>query len=880
VNERVLRLYRASLRILPREVRDEDGPAIVATLEDQLADASTEMARTRIWLRAFVRLPGAAVGMARDARGVRGSRGGDHNGGGDGMYGIIRALRIAVRTLTKAPAFTWASVLLLALGIGAGTAAFSIVDHVLLRPLPYPQSDRLVYMTNGSHSGPTLRRLDTVESFDAWAAASGATLNLVRPDAEPVRLRGAEVTASFFSIFAATPVVGRLLVEADETGWDVVVLTHQAWERLWGADPAIVGSTIDLAGRSVEVVGVLEEGFVPPQALTDRRVDVFYPMNWGNTNLENPGYHAHSVVARLAPGASLEQGDADLVRVASDVMAAHAEHFAEYDEPVRWPLEPLATTTVGEGVARGLKLLLGAVALLLLVACSNVAHLFLARGIGRAQEMSVRRALGASTRALVGQLAAESAVVGAAAGAVGLALAWVTLRGFGRWTTALPRGDAITMDLRVLAFALVLSSGTVLVFGLIPALRSTRGDLHRALRSSARGASSSRAVQALRSGLVIGEVAVSLVLVTLAGLLMRSFVEVARQETGIVSEDVVVVPLTVTEFETGDAYVQMMTSITDAVRQVTGVESATWSAELPFENVGGNSCCWAMRIQLTEDDEPTRLAGHSVDAAFFETFGTEIVAGRSFLPGEAEPVVVVGERTAIRGWGSAQGALGEMLRARGEDRRIIGVAEHTLHYGLDVTHDITAYIPAWQNAFPIPWGSIAVKTRGDASGMHPQLREAIWSVAPELPIPTVTTLDAMIDESTSTRRFGGLLATSFGVLALLLAAGGLYGTLLYAVGEQRRAIGIRIALGAGRHRIERAVVGRAVLLGVGGIALGIAVSWWVTRFLESFLFGIPPRDAASLIGAAVVLMAVTAVAAWIPARNAANTDPLETLRVE
>jgi predicted permease len=371
-----------------------------------------------------------------------------------------------------------------------------------------------------------------------------------------------------------------------------------------------------------------------------------------------------------------------------------------------------------------------------------------------------------------------------------------------------------------------------------------------------------------------------MVLVTLAGLLMRSFVEVTRQDTGIVSENVVVVPLSISEHETGDEYVRMMTAVTDAIREVPGVESATWSAELPFENVGGNSCCWAMRIQLTEDDEPTRLAGHSVDASFFDTFGTEIVAGRSFFPNEAEPVAIVGERTAIRGWGSAQAALGETIRARGEDRRIVGVAEHTLHYGLDVAHDVTAYIPAWQNAFPIPWGSVAVKARDGSSVLHADLRDAIWSVAPELPIPTVTTLDAMIDESTSTRRFGGVLATSFGLLALLLAAGGLYGTLLYAVGEQQRAIGIRIALGAGRARIERAVVGRAVLLGAGGIVLGVAVSWWVTRFLESFLFGVPPRDAGSLIGAAVVLIAVTAAAAWLPARRAANTDPLEALRVE
>lgn len=875
----VLRVYRASLRILPQDVRRDDGPAMVEVLRDELADSPGAWERAGAVARAFRGLPSAAIGMRMDARRERASLGTGRTRGGERMKGGFGAVRFAARTLWKSPAFTWATVLLLALGIGAGTAAFSIVDHVMIRPLPYPQADRLVYMTNGAHSGPTLRRLDSVDGFDLWTAARGSTVNLARTEGEPLRLSAAEVTPDFFQIFGVRPALGRLLIESDEGPWAVGVLTHEAWERIWGGDPTIVGSTVQLDGRSIEVVGVLDPAFVEPH-LTARSLDVIFPMDWTNPDLEEPGHHAHSVVARLAPDVSISQADEELDRVAAEVMAAYPDHYAEYSEPADWPLTPLAEQTVGQEVAQGLGLLLGAVVLLLLVACSNVAHLFLARGIGRTREMSLRRALGASTRSLVGLLLAEGVVIGAAATLLGLGLAWLALQGFGRWTSGLPRGDSIVLDPRVILFAIGLSLITVLVFGLVPALRSARRDLHDTLRGGGRGASSSRSVKALRSALVVGEVAFSLLLVAMAGLFMRSFVEISNQETGMVADNVYMVPISIPPPETGEAYVETMTTIAEAVRTVPGVVSATWSAELPFENTGGNSCCWATSFAFEEGGETVRLAGHSVDEAFFETFGTELVAGEVFRPGGTEPVVIIGERTAIRGWGSAEEALGETVHLRGRERRIIGVAEATLHYGLDQSHDIAAYLPAWHDPFPIPWGSVAVKSRPGVQGIDRSLREAIWSVAPNLPIPTVQTLDGLIAESTSGRRLGGVLSTSFGIVALLLAAGGLYGTLLYAVGEQRRAIGIRMALGAGKSRIQSSIVGRAIALSLGGVALGLTAAWFGTRFLEAFLFGIQPRDPLSFAAAAVLLLVVAALAAWLPARTASRTDPMETLRTE
>jgi len=796
------------------------------------------------------------------------------------MLGLIRSIRRSTRTLLKAPAFTWAAVLLLALGIGMGTAAFTIVDHVMLRALPYPESDRLVYMTNGAHSGPTMRQLDGVTAFSEWSAASSFDMNLTQTGSDPVRLRAVEVSSSFFSMFGVRPAIGRLLTEADgENPRGVVLISHGAWERIWGLDPSVVGSSIQLDGAPVEVVGVLSEDFVSPRAMTGSNRDLIFPLDWTNPGLENPGYHAHSVVGRLGPGATVENADQQLDQIAADLAVTYPDSYE--GEMGEWPLIPLAEQTVGQEASRGLGLLLGAVGLLLLVACSNVAHLFLARGIGRTQEMAVRRALGASTRQLLTQLTIESAVIGALGGVLGLGLAWSLLRGFARWTTQLPSASAISLDLRVLAFATLLSAATVVLFGLLPALRSIRSGLHDQLRSGSRGASSGRSVRLFRSGLVVGEVGVSLVLVALAGLLVRSFNEVARQDTGFEPENVWMVPLTLPDMETGEEYVQVMSALADEVERVPGVQSATWSGELPFENVGGSSCCWATRFQPPEGAEPFRLAGHSVDEDFFSTFGTELVQGTGWVRGETEPVAIVGERLAVRLWGSAEAALGETISLRGADRRIVGVAEHTLHYGLDQVHDNTAYIPAWQGAFSLPWGSIALRLEpGAEPNVQASVREAIWRVSPDLPITDIRPFESWIDESTSARRFGGTLSTAFGVIALLLAAGGLYGTLLYSVGEQRRAIGIRLALGAGRARIQRSIVQKAIALGGLGVVVGVTATWYLTRFIEGFLFGVEGRDAGTLALAAVVLLATAATAAWVPARRASGTDPLETLRAE
>jgi hypothetical protein len=373
------KLYGGALVVLPRAARGERAD-MARALEEQLRSAGSGRAATLALLRAFLRLPAVALAewmevLRPASRGPRGV--------------FAQNLRFAARTLRKNPTFTWVSVVLIGLGVGAVTTVFTVVDHVLLRPLPYPAQERLTFLTRGSHNGPTLRALDDVVAFDLWVTARGEDANLTRVGAEPLRLRSVQVTASFFSMFGARPLLGRVLVEADATDLSVAVLAYDAWISIWGGDRSIVGSTIQLNAEPVTVVGVLEPGFVSPERLVGRAAHLFRPMNWADPRLESPGYHAHSVAARLAVGVDLAAAQAEIDRVFATLREQDLLTTTR-DEP--WPLVPLKDVTV-QNAREGLILLLGSVGLLLLVACANVALLFMERGLSRVREMSVRRSL-------------------------------------------------------------------------------------------------------------------------------------------------------------------------------------------------------------------------------------------------------------------------------------------------------------------------------------------------------------------------------------------------------------------------------------------------------------------------------------------------------
>lgn len=879
--ERVYALLLAALP--PGPLRDHDRPEMERTLADLVGAAPTAWARLRVAGRAVLRLPVVIAVEWLDWLGITGAMGAPGRRGiREGMMGdAMRSLGFTVRSLGKAPTFTTAAVLLIALGVGVVTTVFTVVDHVLLRPLPYPAAERLVYLTNGSHNGPVLDRLDEVEAFELWTATSTSDVNLVRPDGDPLRLRRLETTPDFFTLFAARPLLGRLIVDADRDRVGIAVLSHALWRDVFGADPDVVGSTMRIDGEPIEIVGVLGDDFVHPTAVGDLP-DFYRPIDWTNPGLENPGYHAHSISARLAPGVSLEQANQRIDQLETDVAAAYPEYYAE--GPQDWPLVNLHANTV-EDVRGGLLLLLGAVGLLLLVACVNVAHLFMARGLSRTREMAVRRAMGAGTWNLLGQLSMESLVVGLAGGAGGLLLAQGALAFFRRWTLELPRGADAALDVRVFLVCFALAVLAAMLFGLVPAFRTAGRDVHDDLRSAGRGVSGGRKLRAFRSGLVVFEVAISLVLVASAGLLMRSFFSVTSIDPGVETEDVWVLPLTPTNVETADGYRTRMDAVLTSLQGIPGVASATYGLEMPFEHVNGNKCCWGNRFTPPDEPDatPFRIDLHGVSAGFFETFGTELVAGRAWDPlaASASPVpVVVSEAFAVRLFGAAEAAVGRELTELRGGAVVVGIAEDTRHYGLDQPHDYAVYLPVEAVPFAIDRATFALRVQGPDEGLVRRVREAVWSEEPGLPVPAVDPLEGWVSGSSAPRRFGSLLFGAFGIVALLLAAAGLYGTLLYAVGQRRQELGIRIALGAGRARIQGEVLRNGVTHAALGVLVGGVAAYAAGSLLESWLYGVSATDPVALASAGAVLFATAVAASWFPAYRAGRTDPLETLKAE
>jgi len=539
-------------------------------------------------------------------------------------------------------------------------------------------------------------------------------------------------------------------------------------------------------------------------------------------------------------------------------------------------------------VRTGLGLLLGAVTLLLAVACMNVAHLFLARGLARTREMAVRRALGADTLGLINQLLIESLVLGLAGGTVGLGLATLGVRGFVALNpTAMPGSGDVSLDVRVLAFAGAVSVITALAFGLLPALKSVRRDLTEELKGTSRTASAGRGASRLRSVLVIAEVATSLVLVTQAGLLLKSFINVHAVDPGFATDNVWTMPLTPTGYDEPADYVLAMTRIEDALAAVPGVVSASFGLTQPMEVTGTGRCCWSTRTMVVNGvAHDTRIMLQPISGSYFETLKVPMIAGAMWSDSEAteEPWPgVLNEAFAIELFGSAERAVNQIVEVggAGTPTRITGVTADVQHYGLDQDAPTSLYVPIEQIPFSISMAHMAVRLRADAAeGIASTLREAVWQASPTLPVPTVRSMDEWIERSSASLRFDSVLFGSFGIMALLLAAAGLYGTLLYTVGQQRQELGIRLALGAGRGEVERRVVAQGLGLAAVGSIVGLAGSWVVVRFMESRLFNMEAMDPATLATAVAVLLTAAALASWLPARRAGRTDPLQTLKAE
>ncbi|MBW3534014.1 MAG: ABC transporter permease [Gemmatimonadetes bacterium] len=876
------RVYRLLLRLLPRRLREEHGAELVEAYRDRSAEPRHRglLGRFRLWTLLVLDLPRGAA-LAR--RGVR------RPSRGDGIVSTLgQDLRYALRSFRRHPGFFLAAVATLALGVGAGTAVFSVVDAVVLRPLPYPEADRLVVV--GTTDGESDRTFSSspVDVRD-WAersrtlealAASRLERRVLRGVGEPEEVLGAGVSAAWFDVLGVRPALGRAFTEAeDRPGVEgVAVLSHGFWTRRFGGDLGVLGRTLRLDGEPFTVVGVMGPGFHPPEAISHGDVEVWYPIQRVQDDLTERANFFVQALGRLAPDASLEAARDELRTIGESLSAETPE------AGLRWPVpDPMRQSTVGE-VGPRLLVLGGAVGLLLLIACANVANLFLLRASERSREMAVRCALGAARGRLARQLLTESLLLSAAAALLALGLAEAAVRSFRAFGPGdLPRLGEVAVDYRVLAFGLALALATGVVFGLLPAGEATKPGPAGALRESGPGAGGGRS--RLRGALVVAQTAVALVLLVGSGLLVHSFVRLVRVDPGFDARGVAWMTVRVdgSEYPTDEERIAFFGALHRDVAGLPGVERAGGTNILPLGRSRNMTWMTPEGMELGPDEEPPVVSWHQVLPGTFEALGIPLRRGRAFTPAddaEARRVMLVNESLARTFW-PGQDPLGRRVALGNEGENwttVIGVVGDVRQQGLASEPEPEFYMPFL--AGPRTAIHLVVRTPGDPAALLEPMKAQVHALDPSLPVDEYGTLPGHVRASITEPRFYTGLLTAFAGLALLLAMVGVYGTTAYAVEQRTHEVGVRMALGARSQDVVALVVRRGALLTALGLGLGLGAALVATRVLESFVFGVSATDPATLAVVTAGLGALGLLAAWIPARRAARLDPARTLRSE
>ncbi|MGH9750125.1 MAG: ABC transporter permease [Candidatus Polarisedimenticolia bacterium] len=796
----------------------------------------------------------------------------------------------AVRLLRKAPGFTTAVLVTLALGIGANAAVFTILNAVLLRPLPYSDPERLVALWENNPqrgwpqfavSQPTF--LDWREqsvSFERLTAMVPRPLNLTGGGASAgggaERIPGAAVTHDWLMMLGVRPALGRGFLPEEDTpgrGEPVAIMTRGLWQRRFAADPGIIGRAITLDDVPHTVVGVVPEFYWRPY-------EIFVPLR--PDPAEERDDHWLSVYGKLKPGVALEQARVELAGVAERIARQYPASNAGWTVT----LSSFYDWVVPQGSRRTLWVLLGAVALVLLIACANVANLLLARATGRRREIAIRAALGASRGRLVRQLLAESLLLAVLGGGLGLLVARWGIDALGvAAVSALPRGDEISLDQRVLLFTLAVSLVTGILFGLVPALQAARVDFHGTLKEGAAGGA---VRQRSRSALVVAEVALSLILLAGVGLLVRSLVALLDAPPGFEARGLLIASINLpgARYPSAKEYLPFHDRLLERLRALPGVTSASLASSVPL---GGDAT--AMEVHPIGAPAPADGAQPSaqwqlVSPGYFRTLGIPIRSGRDLNEHDLAPETrtmrgaVISEGLARRCW-PGQDPIGRQFHPWSTDNppiTVVGVAADVRYYSLDQEPPPVVYLDfhvgRWNPMY------IVLRTAGDARSLAGALRGEVRAMDPGVPLAGVRTMDDLVDQSTAPRRFTMTLLAIFAAVALLLAAVGLFGLMACLVAQRTHDIGVRMALGARRRHIFGLVVGRAMLLTSIGIAAGVAGALGLTRILSSMLFGVGARDPLTLIATAVLLAAVAMAACWVPARRAARVDPMVALRCE
>jgi putative ABC transport system permease protein len=823
------------------------------------------------------------------------------------MSNLVSDVRHSFRTLIKSPGFTLVAVLALALGIGANTAIFSVIDRVLLRPLPFPDSERIMrlqrHYPNGN--GPSVsipkfmawRKSQAFESMAAYDFGS-VGMNLGAGDRRDP-LNAVHVTAGFFDVFGVKPILGRTFSPQEDlpNAGKFVVLTYNLWNNRLGADRAIAGKTILLNSEPYTVSGVLPEWYQP-----DPPTDIYLPHQF-DPNSNNQG-HIYYVAGRLAPGATIQSAQAEL-KVISDRFRATDPIFMDKTETVG--VVPLRVAIGGE-VQLALLILAGAVCFVLLMACANVANLLLARAAGRHRELAIRTAVGASRGRIVRQLLTESMMLALAGGMAGLALGAAGIRVLLAFSPGnIPRVNdpehpvaALTLiDWRVLAFLFAISLVTGVLFGLLPAIRVSRLDVNAALKESSSRSGTGLKHNRIRSLLVVGEVAFAIILLTGAALMIRTFAGLRSAKSGLDPVNVLTMQTALPgkRFETTEQVENMVRQAMEKIESLPGVEFASAALVIPMQ---GNAIDMPFTVDgrapaqgKYEGDEQWRF----VSPHYFEALHIPLLRGRTFDrrdTAKSDHLVIINEAFAKKYWPQGD-PLGQRItigQGLGADfaegpRQIVGVVGSVTEAGLSNGMVPAMYIPQGQltdgltklanNLLPMSW---LIRTKTDPLSSASAIRHEFETMDGQLTPSKILTMETVIKDSTTRENFNMLMLTVFAGVALLLAAVGIYGLMSYAVEQRTQEIGIRMALGAGRGEMMKMILGQGMRLVTAGVVLGLAAAFGLTRLLAGLLFGVKAGDPLTFAAVAIILTAVALLAAFVPAQRATRVDPILALRQE